>query len=725
MNKRSISTLCEFFRFLKSAARLSGHRRLLVCTGDADWCMTQGIEIVQALSGESVLLIGGYFSGLSASNVEIIDAKECLSRLGREHQNIIFNAHAGFDVDAFGGISGTLCAGGVMVLLTPELDRWQYFHDPENQRILVYPQQVEDVFGRYLKRLSRIIGDSDHLSLLTQGGGVRIQDVMDNLDDQPEVVATLCKSRSQIRAVRAIHKVLRGHRRRPLVLTADRGRGKSASLGIAAAQLLLEDVEQIIVTAPSRSTADVLFRHAGSVLGERHSYLLDRLQFVSPDDLVQTLPATRLLLVDEAAVIPTPLLEKMLIHYSRIVYATTIYGYEGTGRGFAIRFRKVLDNKTPRWYELKMEEPIRWQPDDPLESFVFKALLLNAAPPEIDKSVSISPENCTFRQVLAEELLSNEDLLSQIFGLLVLAHYQTRPLDLRYLLDGGNIEVYGIFDLWKRPVSVLLAAREGEIESALADDIWMGRRRVRGHLLPQSLSNHLGLTEAIFLRGFRVVRIAVHPDCQRVGLGRMLLDKLQQEASSNNIDYLGTLFGATDDLLRFWGDSSYIPVRVGLYRNAASGTYSVMMLKPLSSSAESLTHKAQKKCLAQLRWLLMDELKDLDVEVVAAILSMMGPIILISDYYALSCDDQRELASFIGGQRQYESCIDVIKRATFRILGAGYIDAVDAKLLVTRVIQNYSWSQTAAVCSLSGEKQARQRLRKLISIKNSLHFSAS
>ena len=125
MNKRSISTLCEFFRFLKSAARLSGHRRLLVCTGDADWCMTQGIEIVQALSGESVLLIGGYFSGLSASNVEIIAAKECLSRLGREHQNIIFNAHAGFDVDAFGGISGTLCAGGVMVLLTPELDRWQ------------------------------------------------------------------------------------------------------------------------------------------------------------------------------------------------------------------------------------------------------------------------------------------------------------------------------------------------------------------------------------------------------------------------------------------------------------------------------------------------------------------------------------------------------------------------------------------------------------------------
>ena len=726
MCKSTISTVCELVRTLKSAAGLSGHRRLLVCAGDADWCKIQMVEIVPALAGETVLLIGEDFPELAA-NIEVISAKQCLSQLGREHQNIIFNAHAGFDVDAFGAISGTLCAGGLMVLLAPALDQWQYFHDPEHRRMLVYPQKFEDVSGRYLQRLSQIIKASNQLSLLTQSGVLQIQEAKNNPDkktpgDTDESVIAPCKTSSQMRAVRGIHKVFRGHRRRPLVLTADRGRGKSASLGIAAAQLLLEGVEQITITAPSSSAAEVFFHHAGKVLGEHHAVFSDRLQFIPPDDLVQTLPATQLLLVDEAAAIPTPLLEKMLTHYSRIVYATTIHGYEGTGRGFAIRFRKILDSKTPQWHELRMAEPIRWQPKDPLEDFVFKALLLNAVPAVLDKPESIRSQQCVFRQISSEELLLNEGLLTQLFGLLVLAHYQTRPFDLRHLLDGGNMELYGLFDRQQRLIAVLLAAREGGIDPTLADDIWLGRRRVRGHLLPQSLSNHLGLPEAIFLKGLRVIRIAVHPDCQRTGLGKMLLDKLQQDASNKPIDYLGTLFGATDDLLKFWGDSCYVPVRVGLSRDAASGTHSAMMLKPLSRTAKRLIHQAHKKCLAQLRWLLMDELKGLDIEVVAAILAMMAPIIRGSDDYALSGDHQRELVSFTEGQRQYENCIDVIKRVTFRVLGTGDIDTMDARLLVSRVIQNHPWHQVVAACNFSGEKQARQRLRELISVNSRLHL---
>ena len=65
--------------------------------------------------------------------------------------------------------------------------------------------------------------------------------------------------------------------------------------------------------------------------------------------------------------------------------------------GFALRFRKVLDSKTPQWHELRMAEPVRWQPEDPLESFVFRTLLLNAVPAVIDKSENISPETVYFQ----------------------------------------------------------------------------------------------------------------------------------------------------------------------------------------------------------------------------------------------------------------------------------------------------------------------------------------
>ena len=54
-----------------------------------------------------------------------------------------------------------------------------------------------------------------------------------------EPVAAPCRTADQQRAVDAVVRVVTGHRRRPVVLTSDRGRGKSAAFGIAAAQLTI------------------------------------------------------------------------------------------------------------------------------------------------------------------------------------------------------------------------------------------------------------------------------------------------------------------------------------------------------------------------------------------------------------------------------------------------------------------------------------------------------
>ncbi|MFP3345534.1 tRNA(Met) cytidine acetyltransferase, partial [Halomonas sp. SIMBA_159] len=80
--------------------------------------------------------------------------------------------------------------------------------------------------------------------------------------------------------------------------------------------------------------------------------------------------------VDEAAAIPAPMLQKMLSSYSRVVFASTIHGYEGTGRGFAIKFTSVLDAMTPQWRACSMTSPIRWAAGDPLERWLFETLLL-------------------------------------------------------------------------------------------------------------------------------------------------------------------------------------------------------------------------------------------------------------------------------------------------------------------------------------------------------------
>ena len=64
----------------------------------------------------------------------------------------------------------------------------------------------------------------------------------------------------------SICKVAQGHRNRPLVLTADRGRGKSSALGIAAAKLMQTSVKTICLTAPHIHTVEQVFTHIKRLL---------------------------------------------------------------------------------------------------------------------------------------------------------------------------------------------------------------------------------------------------------------------------------------------------------------------------------------------------------------------------------------------------------------------------------------------------------------------------
>ena len=704
------------FNALLKAARSNNHRHLVVLAGDQNWCLQRLQPLLTGIDRDSALWLGAG----APEDIQAVPAGKANQWLGQERNWLVFNGWSGFDVDAFGAISGTLCGGGVMFLLMPATDNWARFADPEHRRINIYPEQHHAITGHYLERLQRLIETTTAISLLQQDCKERwaasiepvAQQTIDNDSLSP------CRTTEQQSAVMAIERVARGHRRRPLVLTADRGRGKSAALGIAAARLLQQGLEQVVVTAPALACVETLFQHAALLLdgaqikrGEL-TWQGHTLCFRAPDDLIQQGCDCDLMLVDEAAALPVPLLEKLLHNQSRIVFSSTIHGYEGTGRGFALRFRRRLDAITPKWKALHINQPIRWGLNDPLEKFIFAALLLDAAPAEAGQLSGVTFDQCQWHHFDRAALAADETLVRQVFGLLVLAHYRTRPFDLRHFLDGPNIDVYGLLHNGQMVATVLTAA-EGQLPDTLEEPIWYGQRRVRGHLLAQSLSNHVGLPEAVRLKGVRVLRIAVHPALQGQGLGHAVLQRLYDSVLDQGVDYIGTSYGATSDLVSFWQGTGMVPARIGLTREAASGCYSLMMLKGISQQGLVLVNEACQRFVDNLLLQLPDSLQAMEPELATQLL-ISGYRHRLDTPQPLCERDSVDLLSYCNGQRLYESCLLSIRRLLLWALSSEPMDDQALVPLVARVLQLHDWARMAESLQLQGQKQAQAEFRQRV-----------
>ena len=285
-----------FKQRLNHLAQLN-HRELIVLSGEQDWCLNSVNELLSYLLEEQGLRLGLWLGEGAPETIPAIQAAKASQWLGRERQFVVFNGWSGFDVDAFGAISGVVKGGGVMFLLVPELDQWSQLEDPEHRRITVYPENKNRVTGRYIQRLAKLFTESQHCSLIQQNkepvwsalpglrdgalqnisvsrhsreGGSCKGDSTTTVDPRfrggDVEMSGDCQTPEQAQAVEAIKKVATGHRRRPLVLTADRGRGKSAALGIAAAQLLTHGLKRIVVTGPSLASTEQVFQHAGECL---------------------------------------------------------------------------------------------------------------------------------------------------------------------------------------------------------------------------------------------------------------------------------------------------------------------------------------------------------------------------------------------------------------------------------------------------------------------------
>lgn len=664
---------------LRQQLRQSGERRLVWLEGDEPECIART---------ESWLWGEIFWLGEGPACHGPLPAAKALRRLGQECDTLVFNAFSGFHPDAFGALAGTLRAGGLLILLSPPRERWPAFADPDRLRLVADPIDLPRCGRGFVQRLAALLPGDPALDLQPAPAG----DPWLPLGDQHRYTA------DQAAAIAAIRQVLRGHRKRPLVLSADRGRGKSSALGLAARALLDEDPSlRIGVTAPARATVDPLFAHAEAD---------PRLSFFSPDHLLDEPRELDLLLVDEAAAIPAALLEGLLGHYHRIVFATTEHGYEGTGRGFHLRFKRTLERRTPCWRELHMDDPVRWSRRDPLEPLVHRLLALDATPAE--PTLSTAP---AWRRISATALAGDEPLLNQVFGLLVLAHYQTKPSDLRTLLEAPDLDIH-LLESGSSLLGVALVAHEGPIEGELAQAIWAGRRRPRGQLLPQSLLAHAGFRSAGERRYARIMRIAIHPVLHRRGLGHTLLGALRAHYHAEGFDYLGTAFSAGEDLLPFWRAAGFSTVRIGLQRDAASGSHAVLMLNPLWEGVATELNEWQRRFLLTLPAQLAGELRAMAPSQLAWCLPEHVNVPALEPW---ECD---ELTCFAHHHKPFELCQEALQR--WLLIHAGELHRWPPEqqaLLIGAIWQYTPWETLARRHRLAGKPALLTRLRQIIAMR--------
>lgn len=684
------------------------HRKLLVFSGHHNWAAASARNAIRPF--KRVLWIGN-----PKDHSNSLPSAKSRQWLGRELDALVFDSHCGFDPDAFGALSGTVVGGGILILLTPPLDSWHCFDDPNKSRFTPHPFDPIKLESNFLRRFAGLIRANQDLILVEEGQSDSYHPIPSL--PSPDQEKPFLLTPDQETAVEALIKVATGHSRRPLVLISDRGRGKSTALGIAAAKLLLLGKQQIIITAPRPDAVITLLKQAGQHLpghlqhGNGIEYQQGNILFVPPDELIRNAINCDLLLVDEAAAIPTPQLEHLLRNYNRVAFATTEHGYEGTGRGFTLRFTQILHRETPHWRRLRLETPIRWAEHDPVEAFVFSSLLLNAEIPSPKLDDDAADDEYQIEKIESHKLWAKEDLLSQLFSLLVLSHYQTRPSDLRQLLDSPNLSVW-VTLLNEKVVAAVLAIDEGSLDEELTSAIWRGKRRPKGHMMAQTLTNHAGFKLAATYKYCRIMRIAVHPDFSRKGIGSRLIQSVIDDAGHRGLDLVGASFGATSDLLSFWRHNEMNTVHLGVSRDAASGCHSSVVLKPLSEAGSQLHRQMRQRFSDELPLLLADPLKDLEVDIVFSLFQGTSPV-TTQALGQLEPKDRDDLEAFAYGNRDYAGALLALWRLTCRRISSDkQIESL--KILIIKVLQGHDWEHCSRLMQLNGKKAVITALRSAV-----------
>ncbi|MEM1674208.1 MAG: GNAT family N-acetyltransferase [Candidatus Bathyarchaeia archaeon] len=723
------------------------HRRLVVLTSkNVNEVLSflilkhKALRTLRGLEDEVVVFVDYYDEGgelynnlidtLSSSNFPTENIKhytyeESNRLLGTTNDILVMDMSRGARPNDIGRLIETVRGGGLAILYNLNLKVDKPWETSIHKSFIHPPYTWENINKRFEEFFVRKVIETP-CSWILDGWRILKGDFLNPpkfVRERPELpeksrvpkrLHRLALTSDQVKALQLMEEVIRERGRSVLLITSNRGRGKSALLGLCAAMLLHFGFKRIIVTAPSGEESQIVFgmiEKGLDALGEKFS-----------KEMVESLPRIKcgrgvaefslpqkvmgkdadILIVDEAAGIPVPILFAFTERFKKVIFASTVHGYEGAGRGFSLRFLKTLQqNREINLHRVELKEPIRYAPNDPVEEWLYKTLLLDAEPADINAAAlgEIRLEECKYEKVNLDEWFRyNEEKLREFIGIYVLAHYRNRPDDLLILGDAPHHSARAVTLKTGEIVAALHVAEEGLMPDDLVSLVLIGNPPP-GNLIPSCIIKYYPpFIEFVRLRGLRIVRIAVHPDLIGKGLGSLTLKSICEEAASEGFDWVGTSFGADETLLNFWLKNRFIPVHISPMRNIVSGEYSVIMIKPLNERAESIIKKLYTEFKIRLLNSLPDTYFNLEPEVAVQLLSVDR-----WDNFEkpnLTPSQIERLVSYVKGSLAYEGACDAVRQLLIaHFLSSGKMRLqLDRKAeieLVSRCLQCRSWERTA------------------------------
>lgn len=481
-----------------------------------------------------------------------------------------------------------------------------------------------------------------------------------------------------------------------MILTGPRGRGKSAVLGMCAAEAAMAGAS-VVVTAPDFSNAEAVFAHAAMSLrstgaefcaqGRRIMTGKGQIEYVSP----AFVRGCDLLLVDEAAALAQDVLAKLLIA-KKVVLASTVDGYEGSGKAL----------KKFAGAELRLEKPVRYAADDPVERWISDKVLFNTLSSECSESA-----DCALFAIRTRALFRDEAALASVFSLFAQSHYRSNPNDAMQCADNPRMTLLALCPR-ERPGEVLCAmqvAAEGGISEDSARD---------GHVIPWTLSNFHAEERFLHTAGVRVVRIAVHPALARKGVGSLALKRLFQSALGKKerlprttavfcriglrfcgAAYVGAGFALGYEIFRFWLKNGYRAFYVRGGKNALTGEHTAIVLR--ATKAEpwlfACEDEFQRRFCASLRF----SFRAIEPWTCLAILRERGDRLRVNAY------DVARMQRFVTRFVDVYDVVDVLPRIAEGLVHSATLTALEKCVLVAVGLQNRDFSDACAVLGIRFE----------------------